>query len=191
MLTYYRHLYSGNPNQLNTNTTDAYWSQIGIFWDYTQWWVIVTILRLGPHTVVRLELHTTVCQSQNYAFRTAHKYEFQLCAVPKYTYVALIRFRKILIRQFSFTKVPCRQQCWSFCAGLYHDDIIKWRHFPRYWPFVRGYHRSPVIFPHKGQWRWALMFSLICAWINRWVNNGDAGDLRRYRAHYDVILMHV
>ena len=47
----------------------------------------------------------------------------------------------------------------------------------------------PVNSPHKGQWRGALMFSLICAWINRWVNNREAGDLRRYRAHYDVVVM--
>ena len=67
-----------------------------------------------------------------------------------------------------------------------HDDVIKWKHFPRYWPFVRGIHRSPVNSPHKGQWRGALMFSLICVWINNWVNNREAGDLRRYRAHYDV-----
>ena len=40
--------------------------------------------------------------------------------------------------------------------------------------------------PHKGQWRGALMFSLICVWINGWVNNGGAGDLRRNRTHYDV-----
>ena len=44
-----------------------------------------------------------------------------------------------------------------------HDDVIKWKHFLRYWPFVRGIHRSPVNSPHKGQWRGALMFSLICA----------------------------
>ena len=50
-----------------------------------------------------------------------------------------------------------------------HDDVIKWKHFPRYWPFV--------------------MFSLICVWINGWVNNGEAGDLRRHRAYYDVIVM--
>ena len=49
-----------------------------------------------------------------------------------------------------------------------HDDVIKWKHFPRYWPFVRGIHGE---FPHKGQWRGALMFSFICAWINVWVNN--------------------
>ena len=40
-----------------------------------------------------------------------------------------------------------------------HYDVIKWKHFPRYWPFVRGIHWSPVNSPHKGQWRGALMFS--------------------------------
>ena len=70
-----------------------------------------------------------------------------------------------------------------------HDDVIKWKHFPRNWPFVRGIHRSPVNSPHKGQWRGALMFALICVWINGWVNNREAGDLRRHRAHYDVIVM--
>ena len=48
---------------------------------------------------------------------------------------------------------------------------------------------SPVHSRHKGQWRGALMFTLICVWINGWVNNREAGDLRRYRAHYDVIVM--
>ena len=43
--------------------------------------------------------------------------------------------------------------------------------------------------PHKGQWRGALMSSLICAWINGWLNNREAGDLRRHRAHYDVTVM--
>ena len=55
---------------------------------------------------------------------------------------------------------------------------------------ARGIHRSPVNSPHKGQWRGALMFSLICVWINGRVNNGEAGDLRRYRSHYDVTVMH-
>ena len=39
---------------------------------------------------------------------------------------------------------------------------------------------------HKGQWRGALMFSLIYLWINGWVNNREPGDLRRHRTHYDV-----
>ena len=70
-----------------------------------------------------------------------------------------------------------------------HDDVIKWNNFPRYWPFVRGIHRSPVNSPHKGQWRGPLMFSLICVWINGWVNDCEAGDLRRHLGHYDVIVM--
>ena len=73
----------------------------------------------------------------------------------------------------------------------YHDDAIKWKHFLRYWPFVRGNSPggSPVNSQHKGQLRGALMFSLICVWISGWVNKRESGDLRRYRAHYDVIVM--
>ena len=78
---------------------------------------------------------------------------------------------------------------WQFVNMAYHDDVIKWEHFPRYWPLVQGIHWSPVNSAHKGQWRVGLMFSLICAWINDWVNNRMAGDLRRHRTHYDVIAM--
>ena len=34
-------------------------------------------------------------------------------------------------------------------AQYTHDDVIKWKHFSRYWPFVRGIRRSPVNSPHK------------------------------------------
>ena len=72
-----------------------------------------------------------------------------------------------------------------------HDDVIKWKHFPRYSPFVPGIHRWPVNSPDKGQWRGTLILSLICAWINGWVNNREAGDLRRYRVHYDVTVTEI
>ena len=55
-----------------------------------------------------------------------------------------------------------------------HDDVIKWKHFPRYWPFARGIHRSPVNSPHKGQWRGALMFSWICA-LNKRLSKQSRG----------------
>ena len=74
---------------------------------------------------------------------------------------------------------------------ILYDDVIKWKHFPRYWPFVRGILRSQVISLHKGRWRGTLMFSLICARINGWVNNSEAGDLRRHCAHCDVTVMKV
>ena len=61
--------------------------------------------------------------------------------------------------------------------------------YPRYWPFVRGIHLWLADSPHKGQWRGTFMFSLICAWTNGWANNGDADDLGRHRAHYDITIM--
>ena len=73
-------------------------------------------------------------------------------------------------------------------VALSHDDVIKWKKIPRYWPFVRGIHRSPVNSPQKGQWRGALMSSSICA-LNTRLNKHEAGDLGRQRTHYDVIVM--
>ena len=69
----------------------------------------------------------------------------------------------------------------------------RWRHqmetFFALLAICAGIHRWSVNSPHIGQWRRALMFSLICARINGWVNNGEAGDFRRHRAHYDITLM--
>ena len=67
-----------------------------------------------------------------------------------------------------------------------HDDVIQWKQFPRYWPFVRGIHRSPVNSPHKGQWPGSLMFSLIYVWVI----NSEAGNFRCHRAHYYVTVIH-
>ena len=91
-----------------------------------------------------------------------------------------------------------REWCWSlhfyfnvpifstFDNTNYHDDFNKCKLFARYWPLVRGIHRSPVDSPHNGQLYGGLMFSLISAWTNGWANNRDAVELRRHPAHYDV-----
>ena len=92
----------------------------------------------------------------------------------------------IVLDKLTCSVVLC-SVCWY--KNIPHDDVIKWKHFSRYWPFVRGIHRSPVNSAHKGQWRGALMFTLICVWINGGVNNRKADDLRRNRVHYDVIVM--
>ena len=73
-------------------------------------------------------------------------------------------------------------------ACIVHGDVIKWKHFPRYWPFVQAIHRWPANSPHKGQCCATLMFSMICAWTNDWVNNRDAGDLRPHRAYYVTVM---
>ena len=109
--------------------------------------------------------------------------------------VTWAKFSQQIIVLFAMTTLLWSPKIYSHTLMLigvwreHHDDVIKWKHFPRNWPFVRGIHRSPVNSPHKGQWRGALRFSLICVWINDWVNNREAGDLRRYHAHYDVIVM--
>ena len=77
----------------------------------------------------------------------------------------------------------------SYYSVFFLFQISMMTSSPCYWPFVQGIHRSPVNSPHKGQWRGALMFSLICARINGWVNSGEAGGLRHQRAHYDLVVM--
>ena len=73
--------------------------------------------------------------------------------------------------------------------GHHHDDVIKWKHFPCYWPFMRGIHRSRWMPLTEASDADLWCFSLNCARINGWVNNREAGDLRRHRAHYDVIVI--
>ena len=84
----------------------------------------------------------------------------------------------------------CHQHSGKKTTHIYSMmTVIIWKHFLRHWPVVRRIHRSPVVSPHKGQRRGALMFYLICASTNGWANNRDACDLRDHRAHYDVTAM--
>ena len=95
-------------------------------------------------------------------------------------------FRNVLFQN----ELACQEQLMAAgTSKMCHDDVMKWKHFPRYWPFVRDIHRSPVNSPHKRQWCGALVFLSSAPWINGWVNDREAGDLRRYRAHYDITIM--
>ena len=104
------------------------------------------------------------------------------------------RFRIYWTRIWSYLGQQMSLACRKLTAELHvfprtlrvHDDVIKWKHFPSYWTLMWEIHRSPVNSPHKAQWRG--MFSLICAWTHGWVNNWDAGDLRRHHAHHNVIV---
>ena len=94
------------------------------------------------------------------------------------------------ITEWSFEKIPHPVVRWAKLSN--HDDVIKWKPFSAILAICAG--NSPFtghrwIPSTKGQWRGALMFSLICVWINCWVNNHEAGYLRRYLAHYDVTVM--
>ena len=87
----------------------------------------------------------------------------------------------ICVTQPQWVNVTCYLDAISIsdtisCCNAWHDDVIKWNHFPRY-------------FPRYGPRGGALVFSLISAWLNSWVNNREGGDLGRYRTYYDVTVM--
>ena len=82
------------------------------------------------------------------------------------------------------------KQCWIFKSYhdeyIMHGDVIKWKHFPRYWPFVRGIHPSPVNFLTKRPVKQSSdVFFGLCTYVHNW----DPGVLRHHRATYDVTLM--
>ena len=102
-------------------------------------------------------------------------------AEPSVRFQTIWRYRHIVSRVGCFVgshhlTTNYMEGCIGHDVFMIHADVIKWKHFPHYWPFVRGIHWSSVNSPHKSQWRGALMFSLICTRINSWVNIREAGD---------------
>ena len=110
-----------------------------------------------------------------------------LLKVGELQLVQLLRVIKVVIRHAAGYRHL--KENIDIVADSSHDDVIKWKHVPRHFPFVRGIHRPPVDSLHRGQWRRALIFSLMCAWTNGRASNRDTGDFRRHRAHYGVSVM--
>ena len=85
--------------------------------------------------------------------------------------------------------IACNVQC----ALFYCACIAWWRHqmdtFSALRAICAGISPVPGEVPAQRPVTRSFDVSLICAWINRWITNREAGDLRRYRAHYDVIVM--
>ena len=80
-----------------------------------------------------------------------------------------------------------------------HDDVIKWKHFPRHWPSFGEFTGDRVTghlggeftgeFPAERPVTRSFDVFIDLRLNNDWVNNREAGDLRRYRTHFDVIVM--
>ena len=165
---------------------------------------------------LRIFIHVSMCRKYNISFTMCITCVVRLWIIgwifPVFNHTATamtvgigdgISTKALLVHTYSGTDTHFVLLYFSLCVEPkewtggqpegYHFSGTWWRHqmetFPRYWPFVRGIHRSPVNSPHKGQWRGALMFALICAWISIRTNNREAGDLRRYGVHNDVIVM--
>ena len=90
-----------------------------------------------------------------------------------------------LINRALVTPTPNRGAPWLVpkCSNTIHHYVIKWNHFPRYWPFVRE--------PTGDHWQRLVteLWCLMCAWKNGWANSLDAGDLRHHDSRCDVTLM--
>ena len=109
---------------------------------------------------------------------------------PRRLYRLLIKYKDQRPKAQRYLFPFCIHSIFCICSYVYASCtlvITWWRHQMETFSVALCAGNSPP----KGQWHGALMFSLICARINGWVNNCEAGDLRRYRAHYDVTVMNI
>ena len=117
---------------------------------------------------------------------TDHRHSKSCCdqsSPARRTIICLIKQDNVIVASHLATQ-------WAKASGMF---VLWWRHqmetFSALLAICAG--NSPVTgeFTAQRPVTRALMLSLIWAWINGWVNNREAGDLRRHRAHYDVIIM--
>ena len=110
------------------------------------------------------------------------------------TSVFCLRLSKVWANEGRRSTCSIASLCQIFCVATDRKRRISmpwWRHHMETFSVLLAIcaGNSPVPMNSKGQWRGALMFSLICARMNGWVNNGEAGDLRLHWVHYDLIVM--
>ena len=114
--------------------------------------------------------------------------EAKIITIAKYDIIQMLTRKYNIVGDYLTSSVEL-----SWYTQMYTSTRRWWRYqmetVSALLALCAGNHQSPVNSPHKGQWHGVLMFSLICAWINGWVNNREAGDLRRHRTHYDVTVM--
>ena len=106
------------------------------------------------------------------------------CGYMKCWITHIIRAGCVLLPA-NFHRVHCCEKTTQLITT--HDDVIKRKHFPRNWPLCGEFTGPGEVSTQRPVTR--SFDALICVWINGWVNNREAGDLRRQRGHYDVIVM--
>ena len=85
--------------------------------------------------------------------------------------------------------VLCMHSCGKVSAGFtptFHDDVMKWKYFPRYWPFVRGIHRSTGGFPSQRPVTRSFDAFFYLRLTKRFSKHSGRRWFRRYCAHHDV-----
>ena len=145
-----------------TNRTKRVYLWLGLGYVYHFVWDVIT------PTVCVLSVYCKIVIS---VIQLCSRCILYLALVVKYTF------------PFSNVKVIRRLIYYRQCAVIH--DVIKWKHFLRYWTLCRvtgGFHS-------QGQWHGDLLFSLLCARTNGWSTNRDASYFRRHHDHYDVTVM--
>ena len=148
----------------------------------------ITLIKLPPHPPGANKLIISIL-SYRWVLAGHARKKWIFCKYRiEFMIVGLIKFT----HSYSAPRWQITISIWSSAGMVFtyfpHDDVIKWKHFLRYWPFVRGIHQSQVDSPHKGQWYRALIF-LMCSWTNGWAKNQDAGDFRCHCAHCDITII--
>ena len=71
---------------------------------------------------------------------------------------------------------------------LHYDNVIKWKHFPHYWPFVRVFHRSPMNSPNKGRWCFfdLRLYKRLRKQFRWWFETSSRSLWRRYYDNYII-----
>ena len=135
----------------------------------TEWWIWIY-----PQLISQHQNYTRKCNFVNKKLVSFEIVLIKVCSLRSDWWQFTISLNNGLVAKMRIHAQKCKQR-----TQIGKDDgVIKWKHFMRYWHFVQGIHWSTVNFPHKGQWCGGLMFSLISAWTNSWVNNRDTSDLR-------------
>ena len=109
----------------------------------------VFILRRGPDVPSQGVGHVFTCHHSQYTCDPSHVIEIMENQTKFVNWHAMAMETPVkkwpLLAEAKMTHLVVYT-----CKYLHHDDVIKWKHFPHYWPFVRGIHRSRVNFPQKG-----------------------------------------
>ena len=155
----------------------------------------------GFHNVVKQRLRDQLLQNWRTKIRSSARFillnDLKSTLEPS-AYIDLINnsktpliFTRLHIDMNVFSDYMKKKYTGTATCPLSNRGATLWRHqmetFSALQVICAG-NSPPVNSTHKGQWR---VFSLICTWINGWVNNREAGDLRRHRPHYDVIVMKI
>ena len=125
--------------------------------------------------------HKTLTVYQTFICLMGFIYSIQICEISHQSFGPSCR--KCLTCLMIFMNTVA---WWAGAAAgngwITHDDVIKWKHFPRYWPFMRGIHRSPAQRPVKQSFD--AFFDLH---LNKRLSKQSWGWW--FETHYDVIVM--